>query len=89
MILFLSCRESARLLSEDGGRPFSRAERWALRLHLVLCRRCRRFRRALRVLRALTNRLTDHCLANGGRPSLLSAEQRARILTAVRRAPSQ
>jgi len=85
----LTCRESARLLSDDLVRALSRSERVALQIHLVLCRRCRRFRNNLRVLRELMVRMTEQCLAGGGPAVALAADQRARILTTLTRAQSQ
>lgn len=46
-----SCEESTRLMSEAMERPLSRAERLALRWHLLMCGACRRFERQLDWLR--------------------------------------
>lgn len=75
----LTCRESARLLSDDLDRPLSRPERIALQLHLVLCRRCRRLARNLAVLRDLLGRMTEQCLAGRGLAPSLTPEERTRI----------
>jgi putative zinc finger protein len=85
----LTCRESARLLSDNLGRTLSRSERVALQIHLVLCRRCRRFRDNLRVFRDLMGRMTEQCLAGDGPAAALAADQRARILATLARAQSQ
>jgi hypothetical protein len=46
----LRCREATRLISDGLDRRLSPAERWRLRLHLLLCAPCCRFRRAARWL---------------------------------------
>jgi hypothetical protein len=89
MVLSLSCRDSARLLSEGFERPLSRTERAGLRIHLLLCRRCRRFRKILRVLRGLMGHMADSCPKDDQHHSAPAADRRARILAAVRRAQSE
>jgi hypothetical protein len=84
----LTCRESARLLSEDLDRPLSRAERMALRLHLALCRKCRRFARNALALRDLLGRMTEQCLAGQGFTPALTLEERTRIRQTLARAQS-
>jgi predicted anti-sigma-YlaC factor YlaD len=79
----LTCRESARLLSDDLDRTLSRAERLALRIHLVLCRQCRRFGRNLALLRDLLDRVTEKCLSGEGSAPTLTSEERARIRKTV------
>ena len=55
-ILALNCRDAAPLVSAAMDEPLSRADRWALRLHLVVCAPCRRYRRQLASIRSI---LTD------------------------------
>lgn len=38
----LHCKDASRLLSEEMERPLSRQERFALKMHLMICRACRR-----------------------------------------------
>ncbi len=76
--LNLNCRRAARLLSDAGERPLSRAERFGLSAHLLGCRSCRRYRAQVALIAA--------ALRSPGRPgedARLSAEARARIATAV------
>ena len=84
----LTCRESARLLSDELDRTLSRPERMALRLHLALCRRCRRFARNMAALRDLLTGMTERCLAGQGTDAALTLEERARILQKVTGAES-
>lgn len=53
----LSCRESARLLSQGQDRRLAFGERVALRVHLVICRRCRNVDAQFRFLRQAVDRL--------------------------------
>ncbi len=71
--LNLNCRRAARLLSDAGERPLTRAERFGLSAHLLGCRSCRRYRDQLQLLSA--------ALRPPRRPddARLSAEARARI----------
>jgi predicted anti-sigma-YlaC factor YlaD len=89
MILSLSCDESSRLLSDDLDRTLSRAERMAVRLHLVFCHRCRKFGRNLHFFRNLLRRMTEQCLSGEEFIPRLSPDERVRILEAVTRAQSQ
>ena len=84
MVLSLSCRDSARLLSEGLERPLSRMERAGLRVHLLLCWRCRRFRRALRLLREAVRHMGNRPRADGDGHGL-DREQRARLVRTLRR----
>jgi hypothetical protein len=42
LILTLDCEQSARLTSESLDRPLNRAERWAVKLHRLICAQSRR-----------------------------------------------
>lgn len=59
MRLWLSCRESARLLSQRQDRAFSFGERTALRAHLMICRGCRHVDDQLAFLRQAVRALHD------------------------------
>jgi hypothetical protein len=48
---WLSCKESARLLSQREDRALGFAERVALRTHLAICRGCRNASEQFRFLR--------------------------------------
>ncbi|MBS3996437.1 MAG: zf-HC2 domain-containing protein [Hydrogenophaga sp.] len=41
--LMRSCKEAASLMVAREDRPLTRTERWALRLHLSLCKACPNF----------------------------------------------
>lgn len=46
----LTCRQATALMSQEHDRDLTRSERWALRLHVWMCRGCAEFRRQMQVL---------------------------------------
>jgi hypothetical protein len=56
---WLSCRESARLLSQREDRALGFGERVALRTHLAICQGCHNFSRQLAFLRQAVRALPD------------------------------
>ena len=56
---FLSCREAARLISDDFDRDLSALERVALALHLKICGVCPKVVRQLEQLRAKVGEWRD------------------------------
>jgi hypothetical protein len=63
---WLSCRESARLLSQREDRALGFAERVALRTHLAICRGCRNASDQFAFLRLAMKRLQDESAGNPG-----------------------
>lgn len=51
-----TCKETSELLSESMDRPLTWQERWAIRLHLLMCRHCSRFKRHLHFLHKVARR---------------------------------
>ena len=47
----MNCREAARLMSDELDRELGASRRFALRLHLLLCRGCRHYRQQMAFLR--------------------------------------
>ncbi|MBD3241483.1 MAG: zf-HC2 domain-containing protein [Chitinivibrionales bacterium] len=56
----VSCREASRLTSESLDRPLGRRERFALRLHLLLCGACSRYHRQLSTMRRVIRFMSRH-----------------------------
>lgn len=52
-ILSLTCEEASHLTSDALDRELSRSERWALRVHRLVCGGCRRFKQQLEMMRTL------------------------------------
>ena len=57
--MMLSCKESARLLSQGLDRDLAFGERVALRVHLVICRGCRNASDQFNFLRSAVRALSE------------------------------
>lgn len=55
----MSCKEAARLMSEALDRPLTAHERFALRLHTMICRGCSNYGKQMAFIRRATRRLRD------------------------------
>ena len=55
----LSCKDVSRLLSEARERRLGLGERFALRLHLMMCAGCNNFRKQLDFINAAMRRYRD------------------------------
>ena len=75
LILTLKCDESSRLMSQKQETQLNRAERWALGLHLLICKSCRKYKNQLKMLRAIFNKISQPSTYTAEAPSLLDAEQ--------------
>jgi len=60
-----TCRDAARLITQQDERPLSAAERAGLFIHLMICRPCRRYRRGVIFLRKVMRRAAE----SGGLPA--------------------
>jgi len=56
MKLLPTCRDVTRLVLEGEDRPLSRTERWALRVHWLICDACRHFRKQTADMRVTMDR---------------------------------
>ena len=87
-LLTLRCREATALLSaaEDG--ELGGVNRWALRLHLIICAPCRRFRRQLHKLARIIDAAVSRLEADGRLPGVrLSDEARQRLRELIESSP--
>lgn len=55
----LNCRQATEKASALLDGELARSERWALRLHLMMCHHCRRYLRQLRLTLHIVRRLAD------------------------------
>lgn len=89
-LLNLSCQEATRLESDSLDRQLSAREKWALRVHVLLCGACRRFRSNLRFMQEIVTRmpipLSETLVAN---KLHLSSSRRTRIKTLLEQAIAQ
>jgi hypothetical protein len=51
-----TCKDISGLLSDSMDRPLTGRERWAVRLHLLICRHCSRFQNHLHFLHKAAER---------------------------------
>lgn len=82
--LNMPCEEVSHLVSEGYDRDLTRAERFAVRSHLVYCKACRRFRRHWDLLRKT---LAD--VAEGPEVPMAGPELSADAKDRIRRAIDQ
>jgi hypothetical protein len=79
-ILNLKCREAAELLSAAQEEPLGWGDRWAVRLHLLICGHCRRYLRHLTKVRRIARDALKRLEEGGQLPGVhLSAEARQRL----------
>lgn len=78
----VSCREATELVSRAMDERLGLADRFATRVHLIICANCARFARQLQEMRRLLHAET----AVAADASRLSAEARERIATELQKA---
>lgn len=74
-ILTLTCDESSQLMSQKQETQLSRTERWALGLHLLICKSCRKYEKQLKKLRAILRKIAQPSIYDVEASSPLDAEQ--------------
>lgn len=80
MLVSLSCDEASRLASAAFDGELSRNERWALRLHTLVCRNCHRLVKQLRSMRALLAQMPASSQQHlRGKMPQLSADRKEQI----------
>ena len=62
--MMLSCKETARMLSQEQDRPLAFGERVALRVHLAICKGCRNVGAQFAFLRQAVSALAEADSAN-------------------------
>ena len=72
-----TCRDAARMLSEQEARKLTWPERFGLSTHLLICSSCRRYRRAIALLRTLMRQAASTGALNS--PEKLPPDARQRI----------
>lgn len=74
----MSCSDVSELVSKSMGERLVRRERWAVKMHLMLCKMCRRYAAQLRFLQKITGR-HEACAVEEKCNVKLSAHARQRI----------
>lgn len=57
-MIFLNCKQNTELLSQSQDRPATAREKWAMRLHLLVCGGCRNFKQQLVFIRKAARELS-------------------------------
>lgn len=81
--MMISCKEATKLISDSMDRPLSLRRRFALRLHLFMCRFCSRYRKQSFLIREAMRRLAHEEDTPGTSDLSLTPEARDRIKAAV------
>ena len=55
----LDCKQASQLISKSLDRQLSWRERFAVRLHLLICKYCKRFSQQLETMRVALKRMTQ------------------------------
>ncbi len=59
----LNCKQASQLISQSLEQPLAMRERFALKLHLLICKYCRRFRQQLHAI-GVALKLTARAIEN-------------------------
>lgn len=55
----LSCKQASQIISQSLDRPLTMRERFALKLHLLICKYCKRFSQQIQTLRVAMNQMIN------------------------------
>jgi hypothetical protein len=55
----LNCKQASQLISQSLDRPLALRERFALKLHLIICEYCKRFSQQVQTLRTAIHKMTN------------------------------
>jgi hypothetical protein len=84
LVLLLTCRDAAPLLSRAIDQALAASERAALRVHLWICPSCRRYRGQLDLIRRVVSSYGVNTLEVGLKPLPEDAKARVRLELARR-----
>ena len=60
----LTCKQASQVISQSLDRPLTARERFALSLHLFICKYCRQFSQHLQTLRVALKQMTSSIESN-------------------------
>ncbi len=55
----LSCKQASHIISQSLDRPLTMRERFALKLHLLICKYCKRFSQQIQTIGVAVIRMVD------------------------------
>jgi len=79
LIFTLRCHEASELASAALDRELTASERWALRLHVFVCKPCRHLLKHLKAMREMLRSAPPTLHASAAGAEQLSAERRRKI----------
>ncbi|WP_425395269.1 zf-HC2 domain-containing protein [Aeoliella sp.] len=89
LILKCQCQQASLLASEALDRDLTFSERWAVRMHFLVCKPCRRVARQLRQLQQAARQMPDEVRrALGKSCEGLSPSAKSQIIESMRRSDS-
>ena len=62
----LDCKQTSQLISQSLDRSLTLRERFALRLHLLVCKYCKQFSQHLQTIRVALKQMTNSIESNDG-----------------------
>jgi len=74
-----TCKEAARLISEQKDHKLGFKDRFGLRMHLVMCRMCTAYKNKLDMISRFARQASDFMLGDGPSAVALSADAKQRI----------
>ena len=72
----LSCKQASQIISQSLDRPLMMRERFALKLHLLICKYCKRFSQQLQTLRVAIKTMVSSIESNNSIEMPLAAKKR-------------
>ena len=77
----LDCKQTSQLISQSLDRSLTLRERFALRLHLLVCKYCKQFSQHLQTIRVALKQMTSSIESNDGIE--MSSVAKSRILQSI------
>ena len=77
----LDCKQTSQLISQSLDRSLTLRERFALRLHLLVCKYCKQFSQHLQTIRVALKQMTSSIESNDG--IAMPSAAKSRILQSI------
>ena len=77
----LDCKQTSQLISQSLDRSLTLRERFALRLHLLVCKYCKQFSQHLQTIRIALKQMTSSIESNDG--IAMPSAAKSRILQSI------
>ena len=77
----LDCKQTSQLVSQSLDRSLTLRERFALRLHLLICKYCKQFSQHMQTIRVALKQMTSSIESNDG--ITMPSAAKSRILQSI------